>query len=250
MTAGLPAAFAGAALAAVASLFAFGAAMIALFASRRPGAAEYWRYYASEFVLVAAVLVPAAVHRAAFLAVLAAAAARCAWEVAVVYRCRGRTAAGAFAALVPLAGSASLALIALREDAFGWIFLLFLVVEAQDAMAWLFGRLFGRRPLLPSLSPRKTIEGAIAGMISAVVLGTPVAVLGLGLAPAPSLALCALLAAAGFAGDVLASLAKRAAGVKDFPPVHALHGGLLDVYDALLFAAIPLAALLSATILP
>jgi phosphatidate cytidylyltransferase len=182
--------------------------------------------------------------------VLAAAAARCAWEVAVVFRRRGQAAAGAFAALVPLAGSASLALIALRDDAFAWIFLLFLVVEAQDAMAWLFGRLFGRRPLLPSLSPRKTVEGAVAGMLCAVALGASVAVLGLGLAPAPSLALCALLAAAGFAGDVLASLAKRAAGAKDFPPVHALHGGLLDVYDALLFAAMPLAALLSATILP
>jgi len=233
------------ALATVAALFAFGGAMIAAFGRRAPAAAELWAYYASEVVIVGAVLLPAALHRYAFLAVLLAAAARCVWEVALLYRRASRSFAAAAAAMAfPLAGAASLAQIACRDDAFGWIFLLFAVTETQDAMAWLFGRLFGRRLILQYLSPRKTLEGALAGIAAAVAVGVLVARLGLGLDWAPAIGCSLLIAASGFAGDLLASLLKRRVGAKDFPPVHRLHGGLLDIYDAFLFAAIPLGALL------
>jgi CDP-diglyceride synthetase len=235
------------ALATVAALFAFSGAMIAVFGRRAAAPAELWAYYQSEVVIVGAVLVPAALHRYAFLAVLLAAAARCAWEVVLLHRRAGRPAAEWLPALAfPLAGAASLAFIACRDDAFGWIFLLFVVTETQDAMAWLFGRLFGRRRILPRLSPRKTLEGALAGIAAAVAVGVLVARLGLGLDWAPAIGCSLLIAAAGFAGDLLASLLKRRVGAKDFPSVHRLHGGLLDIYDAFLFAAIPLSAALLA----
>ena len=104
-----------------------------------------------------------------------------------------------WAAAFPLLGAASLAQIAWREDAFAWIFLLFVVVETQDAMAWLFGRLLGRRPLLPQLSPRKTLEGAIGGFTTGVGVGAAVAVAGLGLPWTAALLASVLVAAAGFA---------------------------------------------------
>ena len=233
------------ALATVGVLFAFGGAMIAAFGRRAPAAAELWPYYLSEVFIVGAVLVPAALHRDAFLAVLLAGATRCAWEVALLYRRASRTLAGLLlAAAFPLLGAASLAHIAWREAAFGWIFLLFAVTETQDAMAWLFGRLFGRRPIFRYLSPRKTLEGALAGIAAAVAVGTAVARLGLGLDWAVAIGCSLLIAGSGLAGDLLASLLKRSVGAKDFPPVHRLHGGLLDIYDAFLFAAIPLNAVL------
>jgi phosphatidate cytidylyltransferase len=280
-------------------VFALGATMLALFAR---GVPEAWALYRSEVSIVAAVLVPAALHPVAFVAALAAAAARWSWEVLRLYRrvpgkpalvlclaagpaaaTAGYTAgsdsllaatacviAGAWlpvaaavagrprpasalavALAFPLLGSAHLAHLAAREDGFAWIFLLFAAVEVQDAMAWLFGRLFGHRRVFPSLSPRKTLEGALAGLAAGVAVAVLVsrAMLGLGWPLACALAL--LIAAAGFAGDLFASLLKRAAGAKDFDRVHPLHGGLLDIYDSFLFAAVPLnAALWAERVIP
>jgi phosphatidate cytidylyltransferase len=233
------------ALVTVAALFAFGGAMIAAFGRRAPAPAELWQHYVSEVAIVGAVLIPAATHRYAFLAVVLAAAGRCAWEVAVLYRRASRPVAERLLAVAfPLIGAACLAYVSCRDAAFGWIFLLFAVTETQDAMAWLFGRLFGRRLIFPNLSPRKTLEGALAGIAGAVAVGVAVARLGLGLDWAPAIGCSLLIAVSGLAGDLLASLLKRRVGAKDFPPVHRLHGGLLDIYDAFLFAAIPLGAVL------
>ena len=234
-----------AALATVGALFALGGALIAALGRGRSDSAELWRYFRSEFVIVGAVLIPAAVHRGLFAAVVAAGAARCTWEVLSAYRATPRAVGGLpFAIALPLLGAGSLALLAWRDDALAWIFLLFAVVETQDAMAWLFGRLLGRRPFLRILSPRKTLEGALAGFVSGVAVGVAVAGAGMGLSWSMALAASVLIAVAGFAGDLIASFVKRRLGTKDFPPVHPLHGGLLDVYDSLLFAAIALHAAL------
>ena len=240
-----------AALATVGALFALGGALIAALGRGRPDSAELWRYFRSEFVIVGAVLIPAAVHPGLFAAVVAAGAARCTWEVLSSYRAAPRPVAGLpFAIALPLLGAASLALLAWRDDAFAWIFLLFAVVETQDAMAWLFGRLLGRRPFLRNLSPRKTLEGALAGFTSGVAVGVAVGAAGLGLSWSMALAASVLIAVAGSAGDLIASLIKRRLETKDFPPVHPLHGGLLDVYDSLLFGAIPLNAALWLAVVP
>lgn len=107
-----------------------------------------------------------------------------------------------------------------------------------DTGAYLGGRMFGRRPLAPRISPNKTIEGLLAGMaftIAGVWLagryqdwlpGAHALVLGLGVA---------LVAPV---GDLFESFVKREAGVKDSGGVFGAHGGALDRLDAVLFAAV------------
>jgi phosphatidate cytidylyltransferase len=113
-----------------------------------------------------------------------------------------------------------------------------LTVIASDTGQYYTGRLFGRRPLAPAVSPKKTIEGAVGGF----VFGTLVmAVLGgwwLPVAPLPvRAALGAAVVALGIAGDLFESMLKRSAGVKDSSSLIPGHGGVLDRIDALLFAA-------------
>ena len=107
-----------------------------------------------------------------------------------------------------------------------------------DTGAYLGGRLFGRRPLAPAISPGKTVEGLVAGMICAVAAvwlagryqewlpGTHALVLGLG------------VALAGPVGDLFESFVKRHAGVKDAGSLFGAHGGALDRLDAVLFTAV------------
>lgn len=143
--------------------------------------------------------------------------------------------------LFPLLAAASLAQLIYRTDGFLWVFLLYATVETQDSMAFLFGRLFGKRPVLPRLSPRKTSEGVLAGILFGGALAVTLAHGLLGMDIWQSLGVAALLVLAGIFGDLFTSRLKRVAGVKDFSPVSVLHGGLLDIYDSTLFAAVVLA---------
>ncbi|HSZ13793.1 MAG TPA: phosphatidate cytidylyltransferase [Solirubrobacteraceae bacterium] len=107
-----------------------------------------------------------------------------------------------------------------------------------DTGAYLGGRMFGRRPLAPAISPNKTVEGLLIGMLFAVVgvwiagryqewlPGTHALVLGLGVA---------LVAPV---GDLFESFVKREAGTKDSGGLFGAHGGALDRLDAVLFAAV------------
>ncbi|HEX2829927.1 MAG TPA: phosphatidate cytidylyltransferase [Burkholderiales bacterium] len=142
----------------------------------------------------------------------------------------------------PLLAAAHLSHLAHLHNGFTWIVLLYATVETQDSAAYLFGRLFGRRLLLPRLSPKKTVAGAVAGALCGLALGAAGAWGLLDLAPAAALALAALIVAAGFCGDLYTSALKRGAGVKDFPAVTTLHGGILDIYDSTLFAAVVLSS--------
>src|SRR5262249_47978623 len=118
------------------------------------------------------------------------------------------------------------------------LFLLMLTIIVSDTAQYYCGRLFGRRPLAPAISPKKTVEGAAGGF----VFGTALFV-GLGLwwlprlPPAFSVPLGLALVALGIAGDLFESMLKRSAGVKDSSSIIPGHGGILDRIDALLFAA-------------
>jgi phosphatidate cytidylyltransferase len=116
--------------------------------------------------------------------------------------------------------------------------LLIVVVVASDSAQYYAGRAFGRRPLAPALSPKKTVEGAAGGLVAGAVA---LALVGHWWWPAAPLALRAGLGAVlvvlGITGDLFESMLKRAAGVKDSAALIPGHGGVLDRIDALLFAA-------------
>lgn len=118
------------------------------------------------------------------------------------------------------------------------VLLLIATVAVSDSAQYYSGRLLGRRPLAPAISPKKTIEGAAGG----VILGTAAMVLIGGrvfpAVPRLSLALLGLVVVMlGICGDLFESRLKRDAGVKDSSALIPGHGGILDRIDALLFAA-------------
>jgi len=120
-----------------------------------------------------------------------------------------------------------------------WLVALMLVVWGMDTAAYAGGKAAGRHKLCPKISPGKTVEGAIGGLLAAVAL---TAGMGrwLSLPLAHGLILGASIGVAGQVGDLFESLLKRRAGVKDSGSLLPGHGGVLDRFDSLLFAA-PLA---------
>jgi len=112
------------------------------------------------------------------------------------------------------------------------------VIALSDSAQYYAGTLWGRRKLAPVISPGKTIEGAIGGLIVAPIAG---ALLGRWAMPEVFLGAAAVLALGlalfGMAGDLFESLIKRSAGAKDSSSLIPGHGGVLDRVDAYLFAA-------------
>lgn len=117
-----------------------------------------------------------------------------------------------------------------------WTMLAILVTWLADTFALFVGRAIGRTPLIPHISPKKTLEGAIGGFLGGVAAVVVLTVL-LGI-PDISMPLAigigALLAAVGICGDLLESFIKRSAGVKDSGTLIPGHGGIFDRVDALL----------------
>lgn len=110
-------------------------------------------------------------------------------------------------------------------------------VAASDTCQFYAGRAFGRRPLAPTISPKKTVEGAIGGLVIAPLLLVAIARWSLPQLPVAAVwAVGVIVVVAGIAGDLFESALKRAAGVKDSGTLIPGHGGVLDRIDALLFA--------------
>ena len=117
-----------------------------------------------------------------------------------------------------------------------WVLVLLAAVWSFDTGAYLVGRTIGRRPFLPWISPSKTLEGVLGGLVVATI-GVAAVLAMSGRSPLEALVLGPLLGGAAQAGDLAESLLKRASGAKDSGTSIPGHGGILDRIDSFLFAA-------------
>ena len=116
------------------------------------------------------------------------------------------------------------------------LFFLVLIAQLSDVLQYVWGKLCGKHPVAPKLSPNKTIEGLVGGGLSAVAVGaalwwsTP-------FTPLQAAGLAAVIVVMGFFGGLVMSAIKRDRGVKDYGDIIPGHGGVLDRIDSLCFAA-------------
>jgi phosphatidate cytidylyltransferase len=119
-----------------------------------------------------------------------------------------------------------------------WLTILTALIVASDSGAYYTGRLFGRRKLCPAISPGKTVEGFVGGLLAGALVAILLVHL---LVPGSNLLKFALLAlllcCLGVMGDLIESVLKRSAGVKDSGNILPGHGGILDRADSLLVTA-------------
>ena len=121
-------------------------------------------------------------------------------------------------------------------DGAAWVFLALLTTFANDTAAYAIGRAAGRHRMAPGISPGKTWEGAAGGLVAAVV-ACPLLAMLLGLPEGQWVLLGCGIALAAQAGDLLESMLKRWAGVKDASALVPGHGGVLDRLDSLVLVA-------------
>lgn len=147
-----------------------------------------------------------------------------------------------FAALYPSMMIFFLIPLAFDAEPYGMnlLVLTFLVTWSTDTFAYFIGNIFGKNGLCPSISPNKTVEGSIGGLVGSIVVGllfgviiNPLMDINIGL---HHFAIIGLIGGVlSQLGDLSASSIKRFCGVKDFGWILPGHGGLLDRFDSLLF---------------
>lgn len=119
----------------------------------------------------------------------------------------------------------------------GWVVFLLLVTQLNDVAQYVFGKSFGRRLIAPRASPNKTVEGFLGGIATSALLATWIGPLLTPLDAAAGMFVGAMVAAAGFGGDMTISMLKREHGVKDAGDLLPGHGGILDRVDSLITAS-------------
>ena len=139
-----------------------------------------------------------------------------------------------------------------RYDAIYFILLILCFAWGGDTCAYFAGRAFGKHKLCPVVSPKKTVEGAIGGVLGTMVCGVVVTVIysiaadrleaftrsNIGVSMYVVIALLACVAAVlGIYGDLFASVVKRQCGIKDYGTIFPGHGGILDRFDSVMFIA-------------
>lgn len=127
--------------------------------------------------------------------------------------------------------------IILTNNGLEWLFCLLAVVFAGDIGAYLFGATFGKTKIAPTLSPKKSVQGAIGGLFFSLVAALSFKYF-IPSAPLYVFVICGLFGGVlGQIGDFFESLIKRVSGVKDSGSIMPGHGGILDRLDGVLFAA-------------
>jgi phosphatidate cytidylyltransferase len=118
----------------------------------------------------------------------------------------------------------------------GLVLFLVIVVQGSDILQYVWGKLCGRRPVAPRLSPKKTWEGLVGGVLSASALGAALH----WLTPCngwQAFIMALILCLLGFLGGLVMSAIKRARGIKDWGTLIEGHGGMMDRMDSLCFSA-------------
>jgi phosphatidate cytidylyltransferase len=113
---------------------------------------------------------------------------------------------------------------------------LVLIVQLSDVLQYVWGKLLGRRKVAPTLSPNKTLEGFVGGVLTATAIGTALW-WATPFNPWQAALLALMITLMGFFGGLVMSAIKRDRGVKDFGSMIEGHGGIMDRIDSLCFAA-------------
>jgi len=275
-------------------LLAIGALLVVLGGMRTDasGRARLWTAYATEFAILAVVLIPAYLGIAALLAaclaigtmaaselyaalqaigaspwtrlgvglgaasIVAAALGGDAWLYALVFgaavptllgaeilrtapphRTVNMTSATLLGVVYPGVLLAHVLLLERLDGGFGYVVVLFALVEVNDSFALLAGVLFGGPRLWPRISPNKTLVGSLAGLVSTIAVALLLGFAAPSMPPAALVGAGVLVAMLAQAGDLVASSIKRDAGIKDFSRLIPAQGGVLDIFDAFIFTA-------------
>lgn len=116
------------------------------------------------------------------------------------------------------------------------LFYFVLVVQASDVFQYIWGKLLGKHKIAPTVSPNKTLEGFLGGVVMATLLGTALW-WATPFTPWQAAAMSLLIALMGFVGGLVMSAIKRDRGVKDYGTLIEGHGGVMDRIDSLCFSA-------------
>jgi phosphatidate cytidylyltransferase len=160
-----------------------------------------------------------------------------------------------FISLYATAGFTSLVLLADITDSGSWhiMFFAFAAAWVTDSCALICGMLFGKHKLLPAVSPKKTIEGAVGGVffcVAAFLLYAKIleTVFNFEISSYLLIAVCGLICGVvAVIGDLLFSAIKRASGIKDFGNIMPGHGGVLDRFDSVISISLVLLLFISIT---
>ncbi len=117
------------------------------------------------------------------------------------------------------------------------IWLVFITAWGTDTFAYFSGYFFGKKKLCPSISPKKTVEGAIGGVLGSTIVSTIFGYIFLKEHIIVIFIIGILGSIVAQIGDLSASLVKRYTGIKDFGNIMPGHGGILDRFDSILFTA-------------
>jgi phosphatidate cytidylyltransferase len=132
---------------------------------------------------------------------------------------------------------AHIILIEKMPNGFVSIFFMYAIAETHDSFALLFGQLFGRRKIFPQLSPKKSYEGSFFGILFALLMAVVLSWFVTDWPLLQSVGGALLIVLFTLFGDLAASKLKRDVGVKDFGNVLPKQGGILDIYDSLIFVS-------------
>ncbi len=124
----------------------------------------------------------------------------------------------------------------LRMGKAGLVLFLIAVTQGSDVLQYVWGKLCGKHPIVPKLSPKKTVEGFVGGVLCASALGAAMFRL-TPFTPWQAFAVALLLCTTGFIGGLVMSAIKRARGLKDWGVLIEGHGGMMDRMDSLCFSA-------------